>query len=226
MARLRSRVHIGEDHRGGRTRVELPIRLALAALVPLAIAGPLQLIRSSEDPLTIVLLGPAFEESLKLSILMLALAFAAVALRGGRDPALALRYWLFSAPWIVGGLFGLLEGLAFYPGQGGPDFTLREFAHATFVALALAAALGVWRQLDAPFVGIGYGFATGLAAHIGFNLLALFSVSLSVTFADQLAYLVLIFVIALLSLRREVRVRPPSRVARAFLPSPGRRVHP
>lgn len=197
----------------------------LAALVPLLIVTPLRLLRfPDDDPLTMVVLGPAFEESLKLTATLLVLLLASAVLRGGRDPALALRYWLFLAPWAVGGLFGLLEGLAFYPGQGGADFTLREVAHATFVALALGAALGVWRSLEAPLFGIGFGFGAGFAAHILFNGLGLLATFAGVTFADQVVYLAALVVLSVAVLSREVRADPGSRVARSFLPLPVRRL--
>ena len=206
---------------------ETPVRLFLAALVPLAIAAPLRALAFADaSPVTVLFLGPALEESLKLSGVILVLTVASLALRGGRDPALVLRYWLFLAPWIVGGLYGMMEGIVGYPGQGGLDFTLRELAHATFVALSLGGALRIWRLLDAPLFGIGFGFAAGFSAHLWFNALAFLSDYVDVSFVDQVAYLAIVLVLTLVVLASEVRREPASAEARAFLPSRGRSLHP
>lgn len=206
---------------------EIPIRLFLALLVPVAIVIPLRILAFPDtDPVTIVFLGPAFEESLKLACVVIVLTFAALALRGGRDPVLALRYWLFIAPWAVGGFFGLFEGLFAYPLQIGLLFTLREAAHATFVAVSLSAALEVWRRIEAPYFGIGYGFAAGLATHVGFNLIAWISMVDDATLLYLAAYLVLVLAFAIPALAWEVRQVPASAETRAFLPDRVRRVHP
>ncbi len=196
------------------------------ALVPLAIAAPLRALLPDDSAFIAILVGPALEESLKLSAVVLVLTLASLALRGGRDPALVLRYWLFLAPWAVGGIYGMVEGLVVYPGQGGLDFTLREFAHATFVALSLATALRVWQRVDAPLFGISLGLAAGFAAHLWFNGLALLSDVVGVTFADQAVYLAVVFAAALFLLAEAVRHEPASPVTRAFLPSRGRALHP
>ena len=206
---------------------ETPIRLFLASLVPLALAIPLRALAFPDtSPVTVLFLGPALEESLKLSGVILALTVASLAFRGGRDPALALRYWLFLVPWVVGGLYGMTEGVLGYPGQGGLDFTLREAAHATFVALSVGGALWIWRHLDAPFFGIGFGFGAGFSAHLWFNALAFLSDYADVTFTDQVAYLALVFVLAVAVLAWGVRPAPASAEARAFLPARGRGLHP
>ena len=193
----------------------------------MAVAAPLRIVLFPDsDAVTVLLLGPAIEESLKLAGVIIVLTIAATALRGGRDPSLALRYWLFFVPWIVGGLYGMLEGVLVYPGQGGLDFTMREFAHGTFVALSLAGALGIWQRLSAPFFGIGFGFAAGLSAHLWFNALALFSGYVDVTFMDQVAYVALAFAIAVVVLASEVRREPASAETRAFLPPRGRGPRP
>ncbi len=195
--------------------------------MPLAIAAPLRaLLLPDDSAFTIVLVGPALEESLKLSGVILVLTVASIALRGGRDPALVLRYWLFLVPWAVGGMYGMMEGLFVYPGQGGLDFTLREFAHATFVALSLASALRIWQRVDAPLFGIGFGLAAGFAAHLWFNALALLSDVVDVTFTDQALYLAVVFAATLVLLGSAVRREPASAEARAFLPSRGRGLHP
>lgn len=206
---------------------ETSVRLFLAALVPLAAVIPLRVaLFGDSSPLTVVLLGPGFEESLKLGAVILALTLASLTLRGGRDPEMALRYWFSLLPWVVGGLYGMAEGILVYPGEGGLDFTLREAAHGTFLALGLGAALWIWRQVDAPFFGIGFGFGSAFAAHIGFNLLALFSGSLDITFLDQAIYLAAVAAIAVATLVRGVRQEPASAEARAFLPARARGLHP
>jgi len=205
----------------------MPVRLFLAALVPLAVATPLRFLYFPDtSPFTVLLLGPAFEESLKLAGVVLALAIASVVLRGGRDPELALRYWLFLLPWMVGGLDGLFEGLVAYPRRAALDLAMREFGHATFVALSVAAALFVWRRVSAPLFGIGFGFAAGFAAHIWFNGLSLLVRAAEASFVDQQIYLALVFALTLAVLAWEVRTEPASAETRAFLPVRGRRVHP
>lgn len=215
----------------GRSRrsawAEAPFRLFLASLAPLALVIPLRyLYFSDDDPITVFLLGPAFEESLKLAGVILALTAASIALRGGRDPALALRYWLFLLPWLVGAVYGMVEGVVAYPGQGGIAFTMREFAHATFVALSLAGALGIWRGFSAPVFGIGFGFGAGYAAHIWFNSLLLLTDRYDTLYVYQAIYLAVVFFLALAVLAWEVRKEPASAETRAFLPESGRRVHP
>lgn len=193
--------------------------------MPLAIAAPLRaLVLPDDSAFTIVLVGPALEESLKLSGVVLVLTIGSIALSGGRDRALVLRYWLFLAPWAIGGVYGMMEGLIVYPGQGGLDFTLREFAHATFVALSLASALWAWQRLEAPLFGIALGFSAGFAAHLWFNALALLSDVVDVTFTDQALYLAVVFAGTLVLLARMVRREPASAETAAFLPSRG--LHP
>ena len=204
-----------------RTRETLagtPIPLFLAALVPPAVVLPLRLLAFGDgDPFTLVLLGPAAEEGLKLAALLLALTLAGLWLPRGHDPANALRYWLFFAPWLVGGLYGMVEGIAIYPGQSTLDYTLREFAHGTFVALSLAEALYVWRELDAPYVGVALGFGAGWAAHILFNEIAVLSAYADVTFLDQVVYTVVALVLAAVALGRVVAREPASPTAERFL---------
>lgn len=206
---------------------EPSLRLFLAALAPLAVAAPLRAFVLPDDSnYTVLLVGPALEESLKLAAVVLVLTLASMTQAGVRDPPLVLRHWLFWAPWVVGGAYGMIEGLVVYPGQGGLDFTLREFAHATFVALAFAAALRVWARVDAPLFGIGVGFASGYAAHLWFNALALLSDVIHVSFADQALYLAVVFAATAVLLTTTVRREPASAEARAFLPAQGRVLHP
>jgi hypothetical protein len=206
---------------------ETPIRLFLAALVPLVVATPLRILYFPDtSPFTVLLLGPAFEESLKLAGVVLALTIASLTLSGGRDPDLALRYWLFFVPWIVGGLDGLVEGLAVYPRRSAVDLAMREFGHATFVALSVAAALFVWRRLSAPLFGIGFGFAAGFSAHIWFNGLSLLVDAAEASSVDQQIYLALVLALTLAVLAWQVRTEPASAETRAFLPARGRRVQP
>lgn len=187
-------------------------------MVPPAVVLPLRLLAfGDEDPFTLVLLGPAAEEGLKLAALVLALTLAGLWLPRGNDPANALRYWLFLAPWFIGGFYGMVEGMTIYLGESTLDYTLREFAHATFVALSLAAALYVWRELDAPYVGVALGFGAGWAAHIAFNEIALLSALADVTFLDQVAYTAAVLVLATVALGRVVRREPASRTSRRFL---------
>ena len=202
----------------GRSLVGTPIPLFFAALVPPAIVFPLRFLAfGDENPVTLVLLGPALEEGLKLAGLLLALMLAALFLPRGQDPANALRYWLFLAPWLVGGLYGMMEGFLVYAGQNAFDFTLREFAHATFAALGLAVALWVWRVFGLTYAGVGLGFSAAWAAHILFNTLALVSNYSDVTLADQVAYAALLGLLAVAALARAVAREPGSRETGLFL---------
>ncbi len=192
--------------------------LFLAALVPPAIAFPLRFFLSPDtSPLTLVLLGPALEEGLKLAAVVLALIVAGLFLPRGRDPANALRYWLFLAPWVVGGLYGLMEGLVVYPGESHLNFTMRELAHATFTALGLAAALWSWRLLGSRYVGMGLGFGAAWSAHILFNSIALLSEFTDIGFTDQALYALAALVVALVLLGKSVTPEPASRESRSFL---------
>lgn len=212
---------------GRRVWAETPIRLFLAALVPLIVLVPLRLtLFTDADPLTIVVLGPAFEECLKLGGVLLALTIAALVSSGGRDPEAVLPTWLFLAPWIVGGLYGMMEGVVVFPGQSGINFTVREIAHGVFVASGFAAALWVWREFGFPVAGVGLGSGVALAAHTLYNVLAVVSSVGDVTFVDQLLYVSAATVFAAFLLRREVRQEPASAETRAFLPARRRRVHP
>ena len=190
----------------------------LAALVPPAVVLPLRLLLFGDsDPLTLVLLGPATEEGLKLAAVFLALTLAGLWLPRGHDAGNALRYWLFAAPWVIGGLYGMLEGMTIYLGESTLDYTLREFAHATFAALSLAAALWLWRELDAPYVGVALGFGAGWATHVLFNEIAVLSAYADVTFLDQVAYTAAAFLLAAVVLGRAVGREPASRTSRRFL---------
>ncbi len=190
------------------------------ALVPLAVAIPLRVLFFQDDsPFTVLFLGPATEESVKLACVFLGLAIASLGLRGGRDPGLALRYWLFLVPWIVGGLYGMFEGVVVYPGESGWDFTMREAAHGAFTGLALASSLWSWRGDASPWIGLGFGFLVAWAAHLAFNEIALVSQFADVTFLDQLLYAIVVVALALVLLGRVVRGEPASRQARRFLPA-------
>ncbi len=171
-----------------------------------------------------VLLGPAFEEGLKLAGLFLALVGAAMVLPRGRDPENALRYWLFLAPWFVGGSYGLFEGIFVYPGESHLNFVLREFAHAAFTGAGLAAILWTWRGFDRPFVGIGLGFGLAWAGHILFNSIALLSWYTDIGFEEQALYAVALVLVATVALVADLRHEPGSPQARAVLRVPGRHV--
>lgn len=190
----------------------------MAALVPALVILPLRwLVSGDESPFTVLLLGPAVEESLKLAALLLALLAAAYLLPRGRDPANALRYWLFLTPWFVGGFYGMIEGFLVYPDQPSIGFTVRELAHGAFVALGLVTALWVWRETDASAAGLALGLGAAWAAHFGFNALALLSDLLGVSFADQAAYALAAAVVAVILLGRAVGREPASRESRALL---------
>ncbi len=202
-------------------------RLFVAALAPLVVLLPLRLLLFGDaDPFTLLILGPAYEECLKLACAILVLSLASLSLGGGRDPRIPLRYWLFLAPWVVGGGFGLLENLLAYPTQVGTLYTLREAAHAVFLALAIAAMLEAWRSLSDPYFGVAYGLAAGFAAHVGFNILAVVTALTNVGLLETTVYVVLVGVLAVSALLWEVRRVPSSREVRVFLPPPERRVHP
>lgn len=206
---------------------DLRARLFVAALAPLVVLLPLRLLFFGDSDLfTLLILGPAYEECLKLGCAILALTLASLTLSGGRDPRMPLRYWFFLVPWVVGGGFGLLENLLAYPMQVGVLFTLREAAHSVFLALAIAATLEAWRSLDAPYFGVAYGLAAGFAAHVGFNILAVVTALTNVGLLETSAYVVLVGVLAVAALVWEVRRVPSSDESRAFLPAAERRVHP
>lgn len=203
---------------------DTPLPFFLAALVPCAVVLPLRIfLFPDRSPVTLVLLGPALEEGLKLAAVFLALIVAALVLPRGRDPEQALHYWLFLAPWIVGGLYGLLEGLVVYPGESHLSFTLRELAHAAFLALALAAALWGWRELGQPFVGVALGFGVGWSAHMLFNSVALISRYAALGFTDQALFGLVLMVAAACVLASGVAHEPASREAASFLAIQGRR---
>lgn len=172
---------------------------------------------ADDNPVTVVLLGPATEEGLKLASLVLALTAAGLWLPRGHDAGNALRYWLFLAPWFVGGVYGTVEGITVYPGEPTLDYTMRELAHAAFVALSLAAALWVWREFEAPYGGMVLGFCTGWAAHLLFNEIALLSAYADVTFLDQAAYTAVALALAAYALGRVVGHEPASRTSERFL---------
>lgn len=193
--------------------------------MPCAVVLPLRfLLFGDEDPFTVVLLGPALEEGLKLAALFLALLGAAMVLPRGRDPENALRYWLFLAPWFVGGGYGLLEGIFVYPGESHPDFILRGFAHAAFAAAGLAGILWAWRETERPFVGLALGFGLAWAAHIVFNSIAVVTWYSGVRFEEQALYGSSLLVLAMIALARDIGREPASPQARAVLRVPGRRV--
>lgn len=204
---------------------DTPLPFFLAALVPAAIVLPLRaFLFEDTSPFTLVLLGPALEESLKFSALFLALIVAALLLPRGKDSSNALRYWLFLTPWFVGGIYGVMEGLVVYPSDSHLNFTLREMAHASFTALALSTALWTWRQVNQPYVGVGLGFGVGWSVHIVFNSLALFSYFSDLTFTDQALYGLAVFAVAVVSLASVVGREPASRESARFLAIRGRRV--
>lgn len=197
----------------------------MAALVPCAVAVPLRFLMFGDlNPVTVVLLGPALEEGLKLAALVLVLVCAALLLPRGRDPQGALRTWLFLAPWLVGGAYGLMEGLVVYPGESHLNFTLRELAHAAFTAAGLAGTLWTWRQLDRSYVGLALGFGLAWTGHILFNALALLSTETPVPFAEQALLGLALLGIAGVALARDVRHEPGSTQASSFLAIQGRRV--
>ncbi len=190
----------------------------MAALIPCAIVLPLRfLFFGDSSPVTVVLLGPALEEGLKLAALFLALMGAALVLPRGKDPDNALRYWLFLAPWFVGGAYGLVEGLVVYPGESHLNFTLRELAHAAFTALGAAALLWTWREVGRPFFGVALGFGSAWAGHIGFNSLALLSGYLDLSFEEQALFGLALLALAAVTLMRDVRHEPGSPQARSLL---------
>lgn len=191
--------------------------------MPAAIAFPLRLILFGDtDPFTQVFLGPLFEESIKLGATFLVLILEALFLPRGRDSTTALRYWLFLAPWLVGGLFGFGEGIVAYPHELGLNLSLREAVHASCVAWSLLVTLLVWRRLDAGAGGAILGGFAGFAAHIGFNLIAYLSGNPGMPFWDQEAYVGVLFVTAVLGLVLVLRHEPSSDEVRRFLSVPAR----
>lgn len=215
---VREREPIGRRRGGTGDGAEVLLRYLAAALAPALVILPVRALAVPDSsPFTVLLLGPALEESLKLSATLLALTVAALVLPRGRDPENALRYWLALAPWIVGGAFGLTEGLVVYPGNPGTEFSLRELAHAAFAALGLAGVLGTWRVTGAPYVGIGVGLGAAWLAHFFFNVLAVDALNLNATFLDQALYGLAVAVVAAACLGRTVAREPASPEARVFL---------
>ncbi len=190
----------------------------MAALVPALAIIPVRFFAFPDrSPVTVLLLGPALEESLKLSATLLAMTLMAFVLPRGRDPENALRYWLALAPWLVGGIYGLTEGLVVYPGDPGIAFTMRELAHGSFAALGLAGTLWLWRESGAPYVGLGVGLGAAWVAHFLFNALAVDALSLGVTFTDQLLYTLAAAAVAAVCLGRMAAREPASPESRRFL---------
>ncbi len=202
---------------------DTPLPLFIIALLPAILVLPLRFFLFADaNPFTLVLLGPALEESLKLAALVLALIGAALALPRGKDPENALRYWLFLLPLFVGFFYGLMEGIVVYPGDSHLNFTLRELAHASFTALGLAAALWVWRELAQPYGGIAVGFGVAWIAHVVFNSLAYLSQFTEVTFQEQAVYGLVVFAVALVALSHGVGREPASRETASLLAIQGR----
>lgn len=218
MSRGREREAIARARRRPAVGEETPLPFIVAALVPAVIALPLRLVLFGDSsPFTRIVLGPLFEESTKLAAVMLVLIVAALLLPRGRDASTALGYWIVLAPWCVGGLYGLIEGAVVYPGEGSLDVTLREVAHATFVALSLLGTLLVWRALDAGATGVTLGVLFGFGSHVGFNILAALSATLPVTFLDQAAYVAALGAVVLVGLSRLFRIAPTLPEAARFL---------
>ncbi len=202
-----------------------PLPFFAAALVPCAIVTPLRfLFFSDASPFTVVLLGPALEEGLKLAALFTAWIAAALVLPRGKDPDNALRYWLFLAPWFVGGAYGLFEGLVVYPAESHLNFTLRELAHGAFTGLGAAVLLWSWREVGRPFVGVALGFGSAWAGHIVFNTFALVSGYVNVSFEEQALVGMALLALAAIALARDVRREPGSPQAASFLAIRGARV--
>ena len=195
-----------------------PLLFVATALVPAALAFPLRLLVFGDgSPFTQIVLGPLLEESTKLAGTMVVLLAAALLLPRGRDHATVLGYWLFLAPWLVGGIYGLSEGVLVYPGEGAPSVTLREAAHATFTALSLLGTLLIWRSLDAGATGVTLGVLFGFGAHVGFNLLAAVAVVADLTFLEQTGYVAVLAAVAVVGLNRVVRQATSLPEARSFL---------
>ncbi len=202
---------------------DTPLPLFIVALVPCLVVLPLRFFLFSDtNPLTLVLLGPALEESLKLAALVLALIGAALALPRGRDPENALRYWLFFMPWLVGFLYGLMEGIVVYPSDSHLNFTLRELAHASFTAIGLATALWIWRELEEPYAGLAVGFAVAWIAHVAFNSIAYVSSFQEITFQDQAVFGLVLLAVALVALLHGLGREPGSRETASLLAIRGR----
>ncbi len=190
----------------------------IVALIPALILLPARaLLFGDQSAFTVLLLGPAVEESLKLAALLLALLAAAVLLPRGRDPANALRYWLFLTPWFVGWIYGTVEGFLVYSAQANVTLTVREVAHSSFVALALLTALWAWRETGARYAGLFLGLGMAWVAHFVFNAIAAGAEFVNVSFADQALYTLALAVVTAVLLGRAVGGEPASEESRALL---------
>lgn len=198
----------------GRSWLRSQAVLVLGLLVPLAVLVPLRAFFVSDaDLLTVAVLGPATEESLKLAGAMVAaLLGAALAFPG--SGAVGLRLRLLLAPWIVGGLYGAYEGLTLYAGESSLVLLVRIWVHAATVALGLAVSLAYWRLDPRPLVGAWVGWLLATVVHILFNAFAFLP---GVDYPAQAVYAAVLFLAALAALLRVVSREPASPSAAAFL---------
>lgn len=205
----------------GPSWIRSQVILVLGLLVPLTVLVPLRaLFVTDADLLTVAVLGPATEESLKLAGVVVAALLGAVLASPGSG-AVGLRVRLLLAPWIVGGLYGAYEGLTLYAGESSLVLLVRIWVHAGAVALGLAVCLAYWRLDARPLTGAWVGWLLATVVHIGFNAFAFLP---GVDTPAQALYAALLVVVALAVLLRIVSGEPASASAAAFLGAPAVRV--
>ncbi len=198
--------------------------LFAAILLPLVVAVPLRALWFPDSAtLTIVLLGPATEESVKMAGTIAALLVLAMVLPPRIRRGLALRLRLFWVPWVVGGLYGAYEAVVGSAPESPYVSIIRIADHAAFTALGFSTALLLWRSGIRPLLGAATGLGVSILVHDVFNAFAVFARFTTTGFAEQAAYGAGIVALSLLLSISVTRREPGSAVAAAFvLPFTGR----
>lgn len=201
-------------------------RLVIFAVVlaPLVLAVPLRAVWFPDTTaVTIVLLGPATEESVKMAGTIAVLVVLAMILPPMIRRATVLRSRLLWAPWVVGGLYGTYEAIIGYGRDSLYISIFRVADHAAFTALGFAAALALWRWSARPIGGALSGLGLSILAHDVFNAFAVFARFTATGFFEQALYGAAVVTVALVLSILVTRQEPGSLVAAEFvLPFTGR----
>ncbi len=195
----------------------------MAALVPLVFVLPMRYAAFADaSPWTLVLLGPATEECVKMAGILSVLALLAA--MGPWDPRRGAAAWRFAAvPWIVGASYGLFESVFAYPGEPWPNLLERMAGHGAFVAAGLTVALWAWRNGLQPLPGLWFGLSAALACHDAFNVVGLLRAVTGSEAFHQGVFLYLLIGLVLWAAYRGVPAEPRSDPARQLLGIPGLR---
>ncbi len=199
--------------------------LIALGVVPILVALPFRVLWFPDSnpnswPLLLIL-GPATEESEKLSLLLVLSVFANLArIRlSSREPNLG-RFlspaFLFLVLPVASGLFnGLWEHYGSYATEPSDRLLLRLVAHTGYACAAFVTCLFVWRNGHRPAAGLWIGTLAGMVPHALFNFgrVAVLEWSVNTTFPYQPAVAFLSLAVAIALLGREVRKEPASTCA-------------